>query len=129
MTRLTGFSPLVRKTVWDRAGGLCEKCGSGLPNGGQYHHRRPRGAGGSRREDTNTPANCLLLCGVMYGEGACHQWIEYHRTVSYEHGWLISQHRKNISPSEVPVHLHDGCFLLSDDGERYSVPCRHEEAA
>lgn len=127
MARLTGFSPLVRKQIQDRAGrdgftSRCEKCGWWISDN-QIHHRRPRGAGGSRRLDTNLASNGVNLCPP------CHDDIESNRSEASDKGWLISQHRKGITPREIPVEMHDGTYLLDDDGHKYSIPNTHRETA
>ncbi|HEX6443938.1 MAG TPA: HNH endonuclease signature motif containing protein, partial [Streptosporangiales bacterium] len=60
----TGPSKATRRALWDRADGRCEVCGSTFAL--QAHHRRPRGAGGSRARDTNGLANLLLLCAASH---------------------------------------------------------------
>jgi len=113
MARLTGFSPLVRRQIAERASPtgdaadaycevweVCNGARSGPP-----HHRRPRGSGGSRRPDTNLPSNGLSCCP------ACHDWIENNRTEAKRWGWLLEQHQV---PSEVPV-LRRGSWVLFDD--------------
>ena len=49
------------------------------------HHRRPRGAGGSHRADTNSAANGLAICPP------CHERVERRRSWAYEHGYLLHQ--------------------------------------
>ncbi len=111
----TGFSSVVRALVMDRCGGICEKCGDSTAV--QLHHRRPRGAGGTRRTDTNQPSNALALC-----EG-CHRYIESHRDWSTVHGWLVNQAH---SPAAVTVCLHHGWAVLDDAGRFHHLP---EDAA
>lgn len=101
---VTGFSPQVRDVIIERGGGMCERCGA-LP-GTQAHHRRPRGMGGSKRHDTNTPANGLWACDL------CHDWVERNRTEARKEGWLIRQADK---ASETKV-LRRGEWVLLDDG-------------
>lgn len=60
------------------------------------HHRRPRGMGGTRRVDTNSPANLVALCT------RCHVWIESYRDESRRDGWLVSQHD---DPERVPLQV------------------------
>jgi hypothetical protein len=112
---VTGFSAAVRTTIRQRAEGWCEVCGV-RTIAGQAHHRRPRGAGGSRREDTNTPSNALWLCSGFESRRAdagCHNKIESHRADAFEKGWLV---RQGVDPSSVPV-LYRGQFVyLGDDG-------------
>lgn len=66
--------------------------------GGQLHHRRPRARGGSRRDDTNLASNALCLCP------RCHDWVESHRLVAMDNGWVIPNNRRPpINPASVPV--------------------------
>lgn len=115
MSRPTGFPPKVKKLIAERASAtgdaadaycevweVCHGARSGPP-----HHRRPRGRGGSKRPDTNLPANGLSCCP------ACHDWIESNRDEAKKHGWLLEQHQ---SPAEVPVLRRGRLVLLADDG-------------
>jgi 5-methylcytosine-specific restriction protein A len=102
--RTTGFPPEVKATIRSRAQNLCERCGQHTSDC-VAHHRRPRGLGGSRREDTNQPANAGWLCG------ACHNIVESHRAQAYEEGWLV---RQSQSPVDVPV-LRRGVFVWLDN--------------
>jgi 5-methylcytosine-specific restriction protein A len=101
----TGFPDHVRQLIRQRADDICERCGKHL--GTQAHHRRPRGAGGSRRDDTNTASNGMWLCHH------CHFLIEGDRTLSINLGWLV---RQNHSPAEIPVVYRGKFVFLSDDG-------------
>ncbi len=103
---MTGFSKAVREAVADRAHQHCERCGAAAATF-QWHHRRPRGAGGSKASDTNTAANCLLLCRD------CHSWVELHREESLHFGWLV---RQGHPPAGVPVWLGWRWVLLDDQG-------------
>ncbi|MGW1675973.1 hypothetical protein [Saccharopolyspora sp. NPDC002376] len=87
---------------------LCERCGCAL--GTNVHHRRPRGAGGSKDLATNLPSNLLLLCGS--GTTGCHGWIESHRSIAYRNGWLLHSWQ---TPIETPVRIHDHGLVLLDD--------------
>ena len=104
---MTGFSKTVRDQIDRRANGMCERCG--LPAlVVQHHHRRPRGAGGSKAADTNTAANALALCTE------CHTWIESNRVKALEVGWLVHQ---GHNPATVPVlRFGSDWVLLADDG-------------
>ena len=69
------FTPAVKRLVRKRAGGgdshaaVCEGCLRWLgPAGGEYQHRRSRGAGGCRDEVIQSAANCLLLCRLCHME-------------------------------------------------------------
>ena len=120
MNRLTGFSPLVRKVITERAAyspgdvAICEvqvDCLGSLAV--QHHHRRPRGSGGSRRPETNGAANGLAVCGP------CHLWIETNRKEALAAGWLVPQHR---TPSEIPVRRRGVRVMLADDGFLIEIP-------
>lgn len=100
---MTGFSAAVRTTIRQRSDGYCEKCGT--RRGTQAHHRRPRGMGGSRLEDTNTASNALFLCHH------CHLDIESRRDVAINHGWLVAQQN---NPADIPV-FYRGAWVYLDD--------------
>lgn len=96
--RSTGPVRGVVDLVLERAQHSCELCLVALgPVRGvdhHVHHRRPRRAGGSRAEDTNTAANLLLLCP------SCHEVVEVQRAAAYEGGWLLHAEQ---DPVVVPV--------------------------
>lgn len=102
-----GFSDKIKESLNQRAKGRCEICGLPLQYA-QYHHRRPRGMGGSRKMDTNQCANALVL------HPACHAKVESNRKQSLLNGWLVSQHAE---PIDVAVKLHYGWYWLTHDGE------------
>lgn len=101
----TGFPAGVRTAVRARADGYCERCG--LKRGTETHHRRPRGAGGSKRDDTNVASNALLLCHD------CHEDIESERTHAINQGWLVTQ---NHCPAGIPVYYRGDWVYLDDLG-------------
>ncbi|GAA1138557.1 hypothetical protein [Nocardioides aquiterrae] len=68
-----------------------------------FHHRQPRGMGGSRRREVNSPANVMLLCGS--GTTGCHGFIEKYRSSAEQEGWLV---RHGQDPAEVPVTVFGG---------------------
>ncbi len=103
---MTGFSNATKRLVFLRAGGRCERCGW-IEEASQYHHRRPRGMGGSRAADTNGAANCVLLCHY------CHTDVESCRDVSLVAGFLV---RQGSSPAETPVWRLKEWVLLDDFG-------------
>lgn len=107
---MTGFSKHVRSLVHARAQGYCEQCG-GRQAAMQYHHRRPRGMGGSKAVDTNGAANCVLVCDK------CHRFIESYRHEFTEKGWLVPQGK---SPTETPLWRFGHWVLLDDYG--YTTP-------
>lgn len=101
----TGPGEIIRNIVINRALMTCERCGRAVSHTAcQIHHRRPRGAGGSRNPETNSPANLILLCNE------CHTWVESNRATSYEQGWLV---RREHDPAKSPVWLagRGFCFL------------------
>ena len=112
---MTGFSKHTRELVYLRSGGRCERCGV-IRTRVEYHHRRPRGMGGSRATDTNGAANCVLLC--VY----CHRDIEAYREAAIDFGFLVPQGKK---PAETPLRRHKQWVLLDDFG--YVMPA--EESA
>lgn len=115
--RSTGPSRLVVEVVIHRDRGQCAFCGT-RPDGERgegwsIHHRLPRGMGGSRRDDINSPANLVILCGT--GTEKCHGWAESNRTAARALGLLV---RFNEIPSQVPIeHKVHGLGWLTDDGE------------
>ncbi|WP_279106188.1 HNH endonuclease [Mobiluncus curtisii] len=52
-----------------------------------FHHRKPRGMGGSNSPDINISPNLIVLCGT--GTSGCHGWVESHREQAYKEGLLI----------------------------------------
>lgn len=112
---MTGFSPATRQIIIDRAGGVCERCAAGPIE--QLHHRRARGAGGSKRADTNTPANALAVCSP------CHAWIESNRIKALEMGWLV---RQGLDPEQVPV-MYRGMGLVNLHANGQITPYPEDE--
>jgi hypothetical protein len=116
--RATGPTPAQRNLVAERASYACEVCGVRLHDGTSwtrahsFHHRQPRGAGGSSRPDVNSPANILLTCGT--GVTGCHGMIESNRAIAYRRGWLV---KHGLDPATVSTHLHAGVVLLTADGD------------
>ncbi|MDF9718073.1 HNH endonuclease [Nocardioides sp. ChNu-153] len=124
--RDTGPSTNVRRVVLGRADGCCEVCGRQLygddgwgsfPH--SFHHRRPRGMGGTSRADANSPANLLLVCGSATTPDGCHALIETQRVLALSTGWLL---RQDEDPLQVAVVLHaypgERTYLHHDGGVR-----------
>ena len=114
VSRLTGFSPIVRHTISERSGGICEvqvAC-EGAP-ASTRHHRRPRGAGGTRRPETNQAANGVDICS------ADHDFVESNRQTALLYGWLVPQAK---TPSEVPMYRRHEWVMLSDSGGYERIP-------
>jgi hypothetical protein len=112
-----GFSQQVREIVQQRATDIvgltyCERCSTAASDL-QYHHRRPRGMGGSKAADTNLASNCLLLCGM------CHLYVESYRDVAFAKGWLVHAHH---DPLATPVLYQNAWMLLDNDGHTYRIP-------
>ncbi len=127
--RHTGPSPTTVAQVVLRDESCCVRCG-GSCHGRRgvdwsVQHRRARGMGGSRREDTNSLPNLILLCGSA--TTGCHGWVESNRTAALPNGWAL----KSISdPSRVPVlHWQRGLIFLGADGSWSSRPIPTAEEA
>lgn len=99
---------IVRK----RAKDLCERCGRSLGRDYSYHHRRPRGMGGTNAALSNDAANIVLLCGT--GTTMCHGEVESHRRLALDQGWLVSQYEPN--PASVPILMRGEWRRLDRDG-------------
>lgn len=111
MSRKTGPSKAQAELVVARSGGVCEAWFFDGCNGRaeQLHHRRPRGMGGSKRSDANSPAVLVHICWP------CHVEIESHRAYARDRGLLISA-LSGVSPSCVPVWRRGVLVLLDDWG-------------
>ena len=113
----TGPDAATRAIVLARSDGYCERCGLAVRGGTgwvrehSFHHRRPRGMGGSRAADTNSPANLLLLCGTA--TTGCHRQVEANRHRALDQGLLVPQ---GHDPATVPVATRLGWILLDHDG-------------
>lgn len=110
--KATGPDAETVEVVYVRAGYACEICDAmvGDRRGVDHHihHRRPRGVGGSKRPDTNSPANLLLLCPD------CHRTVESRRGEALGVGWLVPQPG---DPAATAVLVHrDRWTYLGHDG-------------
>lgn len=110
---MSGPTPAVRAIVLDRDEYRCVRCGGPIGFLGDYsiHHRRPRGMGGTKRPESNLPANLLTLCGS--GTTGCHGWVESHRIDAINAGFIVGQ---TIDPEAIPVETWRGPAWLSNDG-------------
>jgi 5-methylcytosine-specific restriction endonuclease McrA len=104
--RKGAFSDKTREAVYERAAGRCERCG-GTGSVWHFHHRRPRGMGGTSRADSGNTANALLL------HPSCHEWVERNRAAAYDMGYLVDQ---QSDPCGTRVKLWDGWVILTDTG-------------
>ena len=102
-----GFTAAVKQIIRRRSCGMCELdlCGPA----DHYHHRAPRGSGGSRLEWINSAANALHLAS------ACHDLVERNRAEALENGWLVSRLAGETAAGK-PVLYRGTRVLLSDDG-------------
>ncbi|MET8648522.1 hypothetical protein [Nocardia aurea] len=117
------FSQAVKHLVDTRAKDMCELDGCGPIE--VYHHRRPRGSGGSGLPWVGQAANCLGLTN------RCHDWVEgkitgSSRTVSTENGWLVSMNG-SVRADAVKVLYRGKDVYLTDDGR--VVPASKEGKA
>ena len=118
---MPGPSMLERAIVLLRAAGRCEVCGVVLAvldddkprwiAERSFHHRQPRGSGGTRDPEANTPPRLLLLCGSAVS--GCHGLIESQRVMAKDNGWLVP---RPTDPASVPVALYVGRVFLTLDG-------------
>ena len=102
--------------VYGRSKGYCERCS--LQRGTEYHHRRPRGMGGSKDPLQHSPANLVNLCLE------CHRWVEAHSAEAYEAGWKVRHGRDE--PVEVPIVRRDRTLWLAHDGTLVSKVTKPE---
>ncbi|KRQ31673.1 hypothetical protein AOT93_14320, partial [Mycobacteroides sp. H110] len=82
------FTAESKELMAYRCGGECEVCWPNvcMQTVETYHHRRPRGRGGSRQESTSQPSNGLGICR------GCHSFIETReRGKAIELGFIVSQ--------------------------------------
>jgi 5-methylcytosine-specific restriction protein A len=108
-----GFGPAAKALILARSSGICELDACGPVE--HYHHRAPRGAGGTSLDWINRPANCLAL------SARCHNRVEQNRNTAYENGWLIPRNQQPIA-EEKAVLYRGRRVLLSDDGSLIPAP-------
>lgn len=114
------FTKVVKLAAFNRDCEGCARCRQGLSfEAAQFHHRRPRGSGGTSNPVIGTASNCLTLCA------ACHAWVESHRELALIDGFLVSQFR---DPREVAVrHALWGAVHLTVQGTLKVAGVRLEE--
>lgn len=107
----------LRTLVTARSRDRCEACGVRLVHGRwSVHHRKPKGMGGTRDPELDSPANLLVTCGD--GATGCHGWLDGNPE-AYRRGLLIR--RSSVErPEEVPVVLWSGRRVLLDDTGNYA---------
>ena len=101
--RVGEFTPNAKALIRGRANGRCEMCGLLITMGAQYHHRKPRRAGGTSDRRIANVSNGVFL------HPRCHDKVEANRAWALERGWLL--HAAEW-PEEVPVRMWNGWFLL-----------------
>lgn len=91
-----GFSPVAKAVIAERSQGICEldACGPAV----HYHHRAPRGRGGTRLAWINRPANGMHL------SLRCHDRIERNRTAAEANGWLILRNGNETAVSKAVLY-------------------------
>lgn len=118
---MTGPAPAVRRQVIGRDLSKCQWCGRHVrTESGWYslQHRRARGMGGSRRQDTDRAGNLVLVCGT--GTTECHGWIEAHPAEASARGFRIAA---GADPARVPIVDYAGhSWHLTDDGRKEPAP-------
>jgi hypothetical protein len=108
----TEFPEKVRDLIEARSLGLCELDGCGPIQ--VFHHRAPRGSGGSSLGWIGRAANGLGL------SHRCHDRVEGRlpdssRVTSYVNGWLVRRNGYTIS-ADVPVLYRGQWVRLTDTG-------------
>ena len=96
----------LKQRVYDRAGRLCERCGTGRRRL-TPHHRKLLSQGG-RDEITNM----LSLCSI------CHDEVHDEPTDSMVNGWIVPSYG---DPAAEPVLLFDGRKVLLTDAGGYEL--------
>lgn len=111
---MSGFAPgLVRRIFFERDKERCFRCQKWLRweqrgTGWSMHHRLPRGMGGSSDPVVNGAANAVTLCGS--GTTGCHGWIEQHRAIAEDHGYIVR--RGIVPPSGIRIKKSDGIWVM-----------------
>lgn len=102
-----GYTEL-RRVVFDRASGRCERCGTPVVDGHECHHRKLRSQGG--RDEV---ANLACLC-----PGCHHDEVHARPGQARTDGWIV---RRGSDPAMVAVILHDGRTVRLDGDGGYDV--------
>lgn len=111
-----------RRLVRQRDGHRCTMCGASIVDQpSAVHHRVAKQMGGSAKLER--ASNLVRLCGSGNADG-CHGKAHSNPEWARNHGWIVS---RSFDPAEIPVDMHDGWFLLDDEGGR--TPCAPTEAA
>lgn len=99
----------VRRLLWQRAQGRCERCGEELyAFGWDASHRA------ARRTELHDVTNLCCICRP------CHVWVESYWTLGEAEGFRVSTHAKD--PGALPVLLHRSRWVrLTADGRYEDV--------
>lgn len=113
------FSKRDEGMIIARDQGECVRCGrhvAHLTRGWAWsiHHRRPRGAGGTRLAWVDQAANGIILCGS--GTTGCHGWVEKNRRASIDTGFLISALGLSTAEDIAIHHRLLGFVYLDNEG-------------
>jgi 5-methylcytosine-specific restriction protein A len=104
-----------RQLVMGRAFGCCERCLKATLCG-HVHHRRPKGAGGSKAPDRHDVSNLVYLCTD------CHRWAHGNPIDSKHFGFLVPR-SSGDSPLDVPITDRSGRTQYLDNlGQYLSEP-------
>jgi hypothetical protein len=112
----------IERMLFTRSSGRCEirspaclggRRGelAGLPRWKvSFHHRRPRGMGGTKRADVHSLAWLVVTCGD--GTTGCHGYVEHHGKWADARG--LKAPKAMNDPAEWPLVLHSGRRVLLD---------------
>lgn len=111
--RDTGPDAATEALVAERSGGMCEICGQ--EHATEYHHRVPRGMGGTKDPRVNQASSLLHV------SRRCHRYAETHRAEALIAGWLVSRYS---NPADVAVLINNGSryVYLGADGLYHDNP-------
>ena len=99
------FTSDTHEMLRERSGNLCEVCGS--CRAWDAHHRRPRQAGGTKRQASAAITNALHVCRD------CHNLLESRRSLATLLGWLVPS---TFDPATQPVLYRGEWARLGEDG-------------
>lgn len=116
---MSGVPVDVRAEVVGRDQSRCVNCAIHVDVGSGWYslqHRRARGMGGSRAEDTNRPANLAVMCGT--GVTGCHGRAELDPVWARSMGYHVDPWD---DPAKVPMWVETlGCKVLLTDDATYN---------
>lgn len=112
----------IRIALWERAQGMCEITGHplGEPESSAWeaHHRRPKGMGGTRREDKDWLSNLLALTAFIHNGGP--RSVHGNPYWSRPRGYLVSNSAEWAGM--VPVFLRGQRWVMLGDHRGYLLP-------